>query len=637
MKDHYPELFERIKAHGGRRAGSCPSAACGSSPTPTCPAARRWRGSSSPASGSSSRSSASRPHEVWLPDSFGYSAALPQIVAAAGTRWFLTQKISWNQTNRFPHHTFWWEGIDGTRVFTHFPPVDTYNSRAVRRASWPTPSATSATRGRGDALAGAVRLRRRRRRADPGDARRAPRERRPGGLADGARSSTPGGVLRARPRPSTPTPPVWVGRAVPGAAPRHLHLAGPHQAGQPPQRAPAARGRAVGGDGARSQPVPDYPYEELERLWQTVLLHQFHDILPGSLDRLGAPRGRGEVRARWRESSRRSSIGRPRRAGRRRDRRRWSFNAGAARARRGVPALARRRRRSRPGEPSRRRRPATAIVLDNGRLRVGIDERGLIASVLDLAAGREVIAPGGAATCCSCTATPRTSGTPGTSTSTTGDRSPTSRRRRAEVSSAADGARPCVVTARLRRVHGHAADHACAPGSARGRHRHRGRLARAAEAAQGSPSRSTCTPTGRPRRPSSGTSYRPDPRQHLVGRRAVRDRARTAGCTSGEPGYGVGDGQRLDVRPRRHPRHPRGRRARTTTVRLSLLRAPLFPDPEADQGAHALRYALRAGAGDRRRRPRGLPAQPAAARRSRARARSSRWCASTTARSSSRR
>ena len=66
--------------------------------------------------------------EVWLPDSFGYTAALPQLVALSGSRWFLTQKISWNQTNRHPHHTFWWEGIDGTRVFTHFPPVDTYNS-----------------------------------------------------------------------------------------------------------------------------------------------------------------------------------------------------------------------------------------------------------------------------------------------------------------------------------------------------------------------------------------------------------------------------------------------------------------------------------------------------------------------------
>lgn len=66
--------------------------------------------------------------EVWLPDSFGYSAALPQLVAQSGSKWFLTQKLSWNQTNEFPHHTFLWEGIDGTRVLTHFPPVDTYNA-----------------------------------------------------------------------------------------------------------------------------------------------------------------------------------------------------------------------------------------------------------------------------------------------------------------------------------------------------------------------------------------------------------------------------------------------------------------------------------------------------------------------------
>jgi alpha-mannosidase len=64
---------------------------------------------------------------LWLPDVFGYSAALPQILAQAGVDWFLTQKLSWNDTNRFPHHTFWWQGIDGTRIFTHFPPADTYN------------------------------------------------------------------------------------------------------------------------------------------------------------------------------------------------------------------------------------------------------------------------------------------------------------------------------------------------------------------------------------------------------------------------------------------------------------------------------------------------------------------------------
>ena len=64
---------------------------------------------------------------AWLPDSFGYSGALPQIVRLAGIEYFLTQKISWNRVNRFPHHTLDWIGIDGTAVFTHFPPADTYN------------------------------------------------------------------------------------------------------------------------------------------------------------------------------------------------------------------------------------------------------------------------------------------------------------------------------------------------------------------------------------------------------------------------------------------------------------------------------------------------------------------------------
>ncbi len=65
---------------------------------------------------------------AFLPDDFGYPGTLPQIVQHGGGRWFFTQKLSWNETNKFPHHTFWWEGIDGTRVFTHFSPVDTYNA-----------------------------------------------------------------------------------------------------------------------------------------------------------------------------------------------------------------------------------------------------------------------------------------------------------------------------------------------------------------------------------------------------------------------------------------------------------------------------------------------------------------------------
>jgi alpha-mannosidase len=72
-----------------------------------------------------------RCREVWIPDVFGYPASLPQIFAAGGCDRFVTQKLSWNKQNVFPHSTFWWHGIDGTRVLTHFPPVDTYNASII--------------------------------------------------------------------------------------------------------------------------------------------------------------------------------------------------------------------------------------------------------------------------------------------------------------------------------------------------------------------------------------------------------------------------------------------------------------------------------------------------------------------------
>lgn len=68
---------------------------------------------------------------MWLPDSFGYSGSLPQIAKQGGMNHFLTQKISWNDTNTFPHHSFYWEGIDGTRILTHFPPSDTYGAEVT--------------------------------------------------------------------------------------------------------------------------------------------------------------------------------------------------------------------------------------------------------------------------------------------------------------------------------------------------------------------------------------------------------------------------------------------------------------------------------------------------------------------------
>lgn len=75
---------------------------------------------------------------LWLPDVFGYAWALPQLMRQAGLRYFMTIKIGWSQYNRLPYDSFWWQGVDGSRVLTHFsttpgfgPSVSTYNARAT--------------------------------------------------------------------------------------------------------------------------------------------------------------------------------------------------------------------------------------------------------------------------------------------------------------------------------------------------------------------------------------------------------------------------------------------------------------------------------------------------------------------------
>ena len=67
----------------------------------------------------------------WLPDTFGYSGNLPQILKKSGMDWFQTIKLSWNKVTVFPHRTFTWEGIDGSSVLVHMPPEGDYNSRAA--------------------------------------------------------------------------------------------------------------------------------------------------------------------------------------------------------------------------------------------------------------------------------------------------------------------------------------------------------------------------------------------------------------------------------------------------------------------------------------------------------------------------
>lgn len=69
----------------------------------------------------------------WLPDTFGYSASLPQIMQGCGVKYFLTTKMSWNDTNVFPYDTFYWKGIDGSKVLVHFN----------RTHTWPDPKTLS--------------------------------------------------------------------------------------------------------------------------------------------------------------------------------------------------------------------------------------------------------------------------------------------------------------------------------------------------------------------------------------------------------------------------------------------------------------------------------------------------------------
>ena len=228
--------------------------------------------------------------EAWIPDTFGYSGAIPQIIKASGTEWFLTQKISWNQTNTFPHHTFLWEGIDGTRLFTHFPPADTYVGevsgsdlgRAQRTFHDHRDASVSLLPfGFGDGGGGPTREMMAA--VTPHALAR--------GLAD-RRDRHPGALLRAR-RSRAHAASGVERRAVPRAAPRELHDAALHEAGQSPERALAPRGRAVGDDRRRAHrrglPVRRPGAHLAARPAAAVPRHPSRH-----LDRVGAPRGRGE-------------------------------------------------------------------------------------------------------------------------------------------------------------------------------------------------------------------------------------------------------------------------------------------------------------------------------------------------------
>ena len=217
--------------------------------------------------------------DLWLPDVFGYSAALPQILKEAGITSFLTQKMSWSETNRFPHSTFWWEGIDGTRILTHFPPADTYNgdmsvgelAKAERQFAQRAGSLHSVyPYGFGDGGGGPTR----------GDAR----SRRRVADLEGAPRVELDTVASfwAKVQAESPELPVWVGE---------LYLEyhrGTYTTNGPIKRAnrrneQALRAAELWSVAAMAGTGPHtYPAEALDGAWKLLLLNQFHDIIPGS-------------------------------------------------------------------------------------------------------------------------------------------------------------------------------------------------------------------------------------------------------------------------------------------------------------------------------------------------------------------
>ncbi|PKT71581.1 alpha-mannosidase [Streptomyces populi] len=332
--------------------------------------------------------------EIWLPDSFGYTAAFPQLAKLAGVRWFLTQKLSWNQSNRMPHHTFWWEGIDGTRVFTHFPPVDTYNAQFHGRelAHAERNFAEKGLAGRslvpfgwGDGGGGPTREmleKARRLRSLEG--------------SPTVRIEKPEAFFAAAEEEYGSRAPVWSGEL-------YLEL---HRATYTTQ-AKTKQGNRRSEHALREaelwcataavrDPSYAYPYDALDRLWKTVLLHQFHDILPGSSiawvhreARETYTRVLAELEELTADAVRALGPGSP-----------SVLNASpyertevVGDALVTVPGLGGTLLPTGAGGPAavRAERHEGTIVLDNGRLRVRVDADGLLAFVRDLAHDREVL------------------------------------------------------------------------------------------------------------------------------------------------------------------------------------------------------------------------------------------------------
>lgn len=218
------------------------------------------------------------PDYCWQPDVFGYHGQLPQILRKSGHRYFMTQKLSWNVVNRFPHHSFHWEGVDGTSILTHMLAEETYNGPAAAHslrkiaddyAERDVSNHALMVYGIGDGGGGP-------------DAEHLERLQRAPGLPGlpAVRFGTVSEFFRALERESDAFP-VWRGE---------LYLER-HQGTLTTQALVKRNNRLCevalrelewAAFLAAEAGVAPYPAEALDRCWKEVLLYQFHDILPGS-------------------------------------------------------------------------------------------------------------------------------------------------------------------------------------------------------------------------------------------------------------------------------------------------------------------------------------------------------------------
>lgn len=386
IKEHRPEVFERIRAAvaegrflplGGMWVESDTVMPTGESLVRQFSHGQRFF----------EKEFGIRSRGVWLPDSFGYSPALPQLMRRAGFEWFFTQKISWNQRNVFPHHTFLWEGIDGSRVFSHFPSMDTYNSQLsgmeVAKASRQFKENRVATSsiapvGWGDGGGGTTR-------------EMTGRARRLSNLEGSARVEWkhPDEFFEEA-KAELSDPAVWVGELY-----LELHrgtLTSQHATKSAHRRAEQALIEAeLWASTAAVRHGDEYPYDEFDRLWQLVLLHQFHDILPGTsiawVHREAVEVLTGVI------ADARNISDRARRALAGEGERELVFtpvSTGAA-----LPLGA--QERSPSAETVALREEADGYRIENELVSVLVSSEGLIVSAVDLATGRDAIPAGSAA------------------------------------------------------------------------------------------------------------------------------------------------------------------------------------------------------------------------------------------------